>query len=166
MVEIYREHLRVVHDRRRPSVTRAALYFVAPRSLRCACRVVHISSDLRIFEHRDISVPCLSLSRVSDSRTEYFTCMSPRPTTLVFTVYPHYTVASQQTARRRRARPTCPDLGSCKSCPRGPLHRRERAYAGSPNMKVDDIGTLYPVSTYNSPLFLYTVRCLRGPRAS
>ena len=73
MVEIYREHLRVVHDRRRPSVTRAALYFVAPRSLRCACRVVHISSDLRIFEHRDISVPCLSLSRVSDSRTEYFT---------------------------------------------------------------------------------------------
>ena len=41
---------------------------------------------------------------------------------------------------------------SCKSCP-GPLHRRERAYAGSRNMKVDRIGALH-----NSYL---CTRCLR-----
>ena len=40
----------------------------------------------------------------------------------------------------------------CKSCP-GPLHRRERAYAGSRNMKVDRIGALH-----NSYL---CTRCLR-----
>ena len=44
---------------------------------------------------------------------------------------------------------------SCQSCPAAPsMYRRARSYAGSPNMKVDRIGTLY-----NS--LLYT-RYLRG----
>ena len=45
---------------------------------------------------------------------------------------------SQHAADKSRSRKSCP----------GPLHRRERAYAGSRNMKVDRIGALH-----NSYLF-------------
>ena len=47
----------------------------------------------------------------------------------------HLPLASQHTVAADVSR-------SCKSCP-GPLHRRERAYAGSRNMKVDRIGALH-----------------------
>ena len=57
----------------------------------------------------------------------------------------HLPLASQHTVAADVSR-------SCKSCP-GPLHRRERAYAGSRNMKVDRTGALH-----NSHL---CTRCLR-----